>query len=316
MKLSDFNNINKDEVLGKIQREPEEEYFHSIYFTAKKRKMGDVVLQRDKLHIYGVDYNKDEVFLIPMKFKMVLEKIDTIKSGKEFKKKTLCFSFMDGRKSSTGRICPANSAERRSDVFCSSCRASLYMIGMLCDRNGKPVNGIDGKPALGFVKGRGIKFSSIFNYYKDVIKLDPEKDFSDGQIFEWASRKDKRTEQNIANPKRFIVRITLGETTGTDGEDYTTFVLERGKEIPKSFVIKLLKLEDSDEFQEEFLDKFDKTNSKVETNAETNTTLDNIIKENKNDDKNDDDDNNSEDDIDDGVGDGGDSVFEFDDIEL
>ena len=242
---------------GGEQVAPEDEFFHSVYTTGKSRDnhLG-IKEQSGKLQVRGVEYNLEEVNLVITHTKDILAKIKSQKGKGEV---TECFSYKDGAApwhgttklaDGSARPCPMTSAERASNDFCNPCRAQILIAGIYCKSDGSPILTEDKKPVFIFVRGKGMRYSNVSEYLNDLYN---EEELS--PIFEPVTDQSKQFEKSVVNNKRFVTRITKGEEESSYGNMVNIFELERGPEIPKTAVVKILKL--SKETVAQFNEKFD-----------------------------------------------------------
>jgi hypothetical protein len=238
----------------KEQIAPEDEFFHSVYICGKTRKNHIGVEEiAGKLQARGVQYNMSEVNMIITHVKDIL-----IKEKKEgIKTRTECFSFKKGSPPWYGttklpdgspRPCPKTSTDRATVDFCSTCKAQIILAGILCSSDGIPVLTEEKKPYFIFIKGKGIKYSSVSDYLSEMYKLDLPP------IFEPADEASLDFEKRVVHNKRFVTRITKGGAHSQHGEK-DIFVLTRGKELDKSVVLKILEV--SKNTMDKFYEKFD-----------------------------------------------------------
>jgi hypothetical protein len=242
---------------GGEQVAPEDEFFHSVYVSGKSRNnhLG-IKEQSGKLQVRGVEYNLDEVNLVITHTKDILAKIKSQKGKGEV---TECFSYKDGvapwygttkLTDGSARPCPMTSAERASNDFCNPCRAQILIAGIYCKADGSPILTEDKKPVFVFLRGKGMRYSNVSEYLNDLYN---EEELS--PIFEPVTDQSKQFEKSVVNNKRFVTRITKGEEESSYGNMVNIFELERGPEIPKTAVVKILKL--SKETVGQFNEKFD-----------------------------------------------------------
>lgn len=241
---------------GTEQVAPEDEFFHSVYISAKDRKNHiNVLEQSGKFQIRGVQYNLDEVNMVITHTKEVLAKIKSNK-GKD---STECFSFKDGpppwygtSKLGNGeaRICPQTSAERTVNDFCNECRAQLIVGGIYCKPDGTPILTDEKKPIFIFIRGKGMRYSNVSEY---LGKLYNEEDLA--PIFEPVTEQSKAFEKAVVNNKRFVTRLTGDKATSSYGSQVNIFVLNKGVELDVNTVKQVLKL--SKQTLKQFNDKFD-----------------------------------------------------------
>lgn len=225
--------------LGFVESEPvdpKDEFFHSTYIAGKSRKNEIGIVEKpDMLQIRGVEYNKEEIFMIVLHTKQVLVK--NVKEG--MKEKLDCFSYQEGPapwKGTSGNTCGANSAERSSIPFCNPCRAQLIVSGILCDENGTPVKNEENKPIFIFIRGKGMKYSNISGYLNDMSRktYDP--------IFTPSSPESIKFEKDVCNAKRCVTKIGIGFADSAHGQK-TVFELTAGNEISVESVLEILKIQ-------------------------------------------------------------------------
>jgi len=233
---------------------PEDEFFHSVYIAGKTRKNHiNVEEQAGKLQIRGVQYNLDDVNLVITHTKDILAMIVSERGRDNIK----CFSFKDGSAPWFGtatlpdgskRACPLTSAERAANDFCSECRAQILVAGIFCDSNGSPVLTEEKKPIFIFIRGKGMRYSNVSEYLNDRFNEDLTP------IFDPVTEQSKAFEKAVVNNKRFVTKLTKTTAKSSYGNDVNVFALEKGLEIPKEAVLKILKLSKDtvDKFNEKF----------------------------------------------------------------
>jgi len=214
---------------------PEDEFFHSVYIAGVERENHlKIKEQIGKLQVRGVEYNKDKVCMIITHTKQVLSK-----SSRTNNKETLeCFSYQEGGppwKSTTGRTCGVNSAERAAVEFCNTCRAQLIVGGILCDEGGKPHLSEENKPTFIFLRGKGMKYSGVADYLNEMSKLELDP------VFEPPTEESKKFEKAVVNNKRHVTCVTVGQASSQYGMK-NVFTLTRGAAIPKKNVLEILKI--------------------------------------------------------------------------
>lgn len=240
---------------------PEDEFFHSLYIAGKTRKNHIQIEEKSgKLQIRGVQYNLDEVHMIITHVKDVLAKIKTEKG----KGDTIeCFSFKEGASPWYGtstlpdgsrRPCPLTSPERALNTFCSTCKSQIIVGGIFCNEDGSPILTDEKKPIFIFIRAKGMRYSNVSEYLNDRYndELDP--------IFTPVTEQTKMFEKQVVNNKRFVVKITRGTSTSSYGNDVNVFELEKGEELPKNVVMKILSM--AKETMPKFIEKFDWSKSK------------------------------------------------------
>lgn len=240
---------------GGDQTAPEDEFFHSVYISGKPRKNHmNIQEESGKFQIRGSQYNLDEVNMVITHTKEMLAKIVS-KGGRD---NIECFSFKEGQapwygtaklEDGNARACPLTSAERASNDFCNACKSQIIVAGIFCNPNGSPVLTEEKKPVFIFIRGKGMRYSNVSEYLNDMYneELSP--------VFEPVTDQSKQFEKSVVNNKRFVTRITGSKQTSQYGNDVNIFVLEKGPELPKDTVLKILRL--SKETVEKFNDKFD-----------------------------------------------------------
>jgi hypothetical protein len=244
---------------------PEDEFFHSLYIAGKTRKNHiNIDEKAGKLQIRGVQYNLDEVHMIITHVKDILAKIKVEKG----KGDTIeCFSFKEGAAPWYGttlmpdgskRVCPTTSPERAVNSFCNTCKSQIIVGGIFCNEDGSPILTDEKKPIFIFIRAKGMRYSNVSEYLNDRYNedLDP--------IFTPVTEQTKMFEKQVVNNKRFVVKLTKGEATSSYGNDVNVFVLEKGIELNKDVVLKIMKL--AKDTMPKFIEKFDWSKSK-KTNA-------------------------------------------------
>jgi len=247
MNYNDYNGLGETGYEGKDIKPPEEEFFHSLYISGQSRKNHKgIVEQVGLLQIRGVDYNKTEVNMIITHSKTVLVKNKSIPGKDDV---TECFSYQSEKpwKGTCGKECGANSAIRAADPYCNTCKSNIIIAGILCDNNGKPQNQ-DGKAIFIFLRGKGVKYGAISDYMTSLYRLDLDP------IFTPATEESKRFEKSIVNHKRFVTKINVGNQETRYGIK-PIFNLERGKEVPKENIQRILQI--AKDSLERFNEKFD-----------------------------------------------------------
>jgi len=242
---------------------PEDEFFHSVYVSGKNRKNHiNITEQISKLQVRGVEYNLDEVHMVITHVKDLLAKI-TSSGGRDTIE---CFSYKEGAAPWFGtaalpdgskRACPLTSAERAANTFCNACRTQIVVGGIYCNANGSPVLTEAKKPVFVFIRGKGLRYSNVSEYLNDRFNEDMSP------IFEPVTEQSKTFEKQIVNNKRNVTKISQTVVQSSFGNDVYIFVLEKGIEIPKEAVLKILKL--SKDTLGKFNDKFDWSKGKAST---------------------------------------------------
>ncbi len=239
---------------------PEDEFFHSVYISGKTRKNHLNVEEKiEHFQVRGVEYNLDKVHMVITHTKEILAKIESERGRDNIK----CFSFKEGQapwngtsKNADGsaRNCPLTSAERAATDFCNPCRAQLLVAGIYCNENGGPILTDDKKPIFVFIRGKGMRYSNVSEYLNDMFNEDLSP------IFEPVTEQSKMFEKSVVNNKRFVTKITRTTATSSYNNEVNVFALEKGTELPKDAVLKILKL--SKDTVEKFNEKFDWSKSK------------------------------------------------------
>ena len=221
----------------KKQLAPEEEPFHAIYICGEERQNHkDITELVDKLQIRGVDYNKNEVFLIITHvIKPNVNRIfDKVKRSWEF----VCSSRKDSTPwvGSSGRKC-VTAKEKVPGHYCTECRQWIILFGILCEnKSGKIWVGPDGKPEYAFISNHGMSWEPINSYLIEVAseEIDP--------IFEPVTPESEKWEkENFDNSKRVVTVITTGKRK-SNFSTHTDFSYEKGSAIPKGQLIKLAEI--------------------------------------------------------------------------
>jgi hypothetical protein len=243
---------------------PEDEFFHSLYIAGKTRKNHiNIEEKAGQLQIRGVQYNLDEVHMIITHVKDILAKIKTEKGKGDTVE---CFSFKEGSSPWYGtstlpngnkRPCPLTSAERALNTFCNICKSQIIVGGIFCNEDGSPILTDEKKPIFIFLRAKGMRYSNVSEYLNDRYNddLDP--------IFTPVTEQTKMFEKQVVNNKRFVVKITKGTATSSYGNDVNVFELEKGEELPKNVVMKILSM--AKETMPKFIEKFDWSKSKKKT---------------------------------------------------
>jgi len=247
---------------GKPEIAPEDEFFHSVYISTNSRKNHiNITEEAGKLQVRGVQYNLDEVHMIITHVKEILAKIKNVKGVGD---RTECFSYKDGQYPWHGttrlangelRQCPQTSAERALNDFCNPCRTQILVAGIYCKADGSPILTEERKPIFVFLRGRGTRYPNISSYLSDLYSDDTIEPF-----FEPVTEQSKMFEKEIVNNKRFVTKITRGQTT-TQYSTVNVFELDRGTKLPLDAVKQILKL--SKETVSKFNDKFDWSKTKA-----------------------------------------------------
>jgi hypothetical protein len=234
MEISDYSELSGMAFEAKEQIAPEDEFFHSVYISGQTRKNHiGITEQVGKLQIRGVDYNLDEVFGIITHIKSVLVK----SVQKQNRESTECFSWCQGAapwKSSTGRMCGKNAAERASVDYCSGCRSQIIVAMIRCNPDGSLFLSENKKPIFIFIRGKGTKYSNVSEYLNNLSKLDLDP------IFTPATPESLKFEKSTVNHKRFITKIKVGFTPTKFGNK-SVYELEKLSELQKQQVPSLLK---------------------------------------------------------------------------
>ena len=244
---------------------PEDEFFHSVYISGKTRKNHLNIEEKiEHFQVRGVEYNLDKVHMIITHTKEILAKIEQERGRDAIK----CFSFKEGTppwngtsklQNGANRECPMTSAERASVDFCNPCRAQILVAGIYCNENGSPILTEDKKPVFVFIRGKGMRYSNVSEYLNNLYNEDLPP------IFEPVTEQSKMFEKSVVNQKRFVTKITRGTATSSYNNEVNVFELEKGTELPKDAVLKILKL--SKDTVEKFNEKFDWSKSKQAATA-------------------------------------------------
>jgi hypothetical protein len=254
---------------------PEDEFFHSVYIAGKSRKNHiNIVEQVEKFQIRGVEYNLEEVHMVITHTKEILAKIKSEKGRDTIE----CCSFKEGQPPWYGttvlgdgskRVCPMNSTERAANDFCNPCRSQLIVAGIYCNENGSPILTEEKKPIFIFIRGKGMRYQNVSEYLNDRFKeeLPP--------IFEPVTEQSMAFEKSVVNNKRFVVKITRTTATSQYQNEVNVFKLDKGVELPKDAVLKILKL--SKDTVEKFNEKFDWTKRKGQTSSGYGSTPEGVL---------------------------------------
>jgi len=239
---------------SRVPVKPEDEFFHSVYISGQSRKNHiGITEEQGKLQVRGVEYNLTEVHMIITHTKDILVK-SVQKGGRD---SIACFSFKKGAPPWYGstrlsdgspRTCPQTSAERAVSDFCNPCRTQVIVAGIYCNADGSPILSEEKKPIFIFIRGKGMKFSNVSEYLSDCFKLELSP------IFEPVTEQSQAFEKKVVNNKRFVTKITKGTANSQYGIK-DVFELERGEELPKEVVLKIL--DASKKTLEKFNEKFD-----------------------------------------------------------
>ncbi len=242
---------------------PEDEFFHSVYISGKTRKNHLNIEEKiEHFQVRGVEYNLDKVHMVITHTKEILANIQQDRGRDNIK----CFSFKEGQapwfgtnKLSDGsnRPCPLSSPERAAVDFCNACRSQILVAGIYCNENGSPMLTEDKKPIFVFVRGKGMRYSNVSEYLNDMYNEDLSP------IFEPVTDQSKMFEKAVVNNKRFVTTITRSTATSSYNNEVNVFALEKGVELPKDAVLKILKL--SKDTLDKFNEKFDWSKSKQAT---------------------------------------------------
>ena len=234
---------------------PEDEFFHSVYISGKSRKNHLNITEKvEHFQIRGVEYNLEEVHMVITHTKEILAKIVSERGRDTIK----CFSYKEGQPPWKGtnklengalRECPMTSADRASVEFCSPCRAQLLVAGIYCNENGSPILTDDKKPIFVFLRAKGMRYSNVSDYLNNMYNEDLPP------IFEPVTEQSKMFEKSVVNNKRFVTKITRGTATSSYNNEVNVFVMNKGTELPKEAVLKILKL--SKDTVDKFNEKFD-----------------------------------------------------------
>ena len=234
---------------------PEDEFFHSVYISGKSRKNHvNIVEQVEKFQIRGVEYNLENVHMVITHTKEILAKIKDVKGRDSVE----CFSFKEGQAPWYGtstlpdgnkRPCPLTSAERSAVDFCNPCRSQILVAGIYCNENGSPILTEEKKPIFIFIRGKGMRYSNISEYLNDRFNEDLSP------IFEPVTEQSKMFEKAVVNNKRFVTKLSRTTATSSYNNEVNIFQLDKGVELPKDAVLKILKL--SKDTVDKFNEKFD-----------------------------------------------------------
>ena len=254
MDYKDYQDLDETSVEVYTATAAENEFFHSIFIGGDDRTNDKGLLERaGYLHIRGVEANLDTVYMVVIHTKQVLAKM--VKRDK--KEKTECFCYQSQRPwvGSKGNICPETSAERRKNEFCAECRAQYILAGILTDKQGRPKKDENDKFIFVFIRARGMKYSAVFDYIKEMSQLELTP------IFQPQTEESKRFEKSTVNIRRFVTQITKGSAPSAHGTK-SVFKLSYGNQLPDGQVPNIMKISQST--LEEFHEKFDWSRKKTE----------------------------------------------------
>lgn len=245
---------------------PEDEFFHSIYIAGQTRKNHIGVEEKaGLLQVRGVEYNLDAAHMVITHVKEVLAKVKNTAKGDTIE----CFSFKKGEAPWHGtsklqngslRPCGVTSAERAANEYCSICKSQIIVTGIYCDANGKPVVDEDKKPVMVFIRGKGTKYGNISAYLSDLAKQDLDP------IFTPATDESRKFEKDVVNNKRFLTKLTIGETKTNFGMK-KVFELQHTITLPKENVLAILKIAKTT--LPKFEEKFDWSKTKIASSYAT-----------------------------------------------
>jgi hypothetical protein len=248
--LNQYDDLEDTGFITNEPSSPEKDFFHSIYISGKTRKNNVGVEEKPgKIQVRGVEYNKDDVYLIITHIKPVLMKVKRVGQRDNIE----CFSYQIGppenwKGTNGNRKCPRNSVERAANSWCNDCKSQLVVAGLYTDSNGKPITGEDNKPVFAFIRARGVKYQNVSNYLSDLSKL--ELPAITGAQDEEALKRERK----LINHKRFVTKISVGkfETTSYGVKD--VFVLEKGTQLPDDKIQGILNIAQKviDKFHQKF----------------------------------------------------------------
>ena len=257
MSFDDYSDLSTTGFYGGgEQTPPEEEFFHSVYIAGTTRKNHINIEEiSGKYQIRGVEYNLEEVNIVIVQVKEVLANIKREKD----KDKVLCFSFKDTAPPWHGtskmidgspRECPTTSADRAVNDFCNTCRNQIIIAGIYCKPDGTPILTEDKKPSFVFIRGKGMRYSNVSNYLRDLYK---EEDLK--PIFEPVTSQSTAFEKSVVNNKRFVTNLSIGSAASSFGNNVSIFELKRGTALSKEEVLNILNV--SKQILPKFNEKFD-----------------------------------------------------------
>ncbi len=264
---------------------PEDDTFHSVYIGKKKRQNHIGITEKsDKIHIRGVDYNLDEVYGVVLHVKPVMVNRRKNAAGKE---DVVCFSFKTTPKGTTGKICPVKRSDRDINQFCKTCRQEMIVTYVYTDENGKIVER-DGNPIFIFTRAKGMSYSPTSEYLNELSTCTDELEVYDN------AEKEKR----IANLKKYVTKIEVGEASTEKWGDVSILQLSRGIKIPIESVKQIIELQKNS--IDDFVTKFDWSKNPAfasgsssgydvtdeDDNSDTNEKNTNIVDQNKKDETN------------------------------
>jgi hypothetical protein len=248
--LNQYDDLEDTGFITNEPSSPEKDFFHSIYISGKTRKNNVGVEEKPgKIQVRGVEYNKDDVYLIITHIKPVLMKVKRVGQRDNIE----CFSYQIGppenwKGTNGNRKCPRNSVERAANSWCNDCKSQLVVAGLYTDSNGKPITGEDNKPVFAFIRARGVKYQNVSNYLSDLSKL--ELPAITGAQDEEALKRERK----LINHKRFVTKISVGKFETQSYGIKDVFVLEKGTQLPDDKIQGILNVAQKviDKFHQKF----------------------------------------------------------------
>ena len=125
----------------------------------------------------------------------------------------------------------------------------MIVAGLLCNPDGSPIMGSDGKPAFGFIRAKGMKYGPVSEYLMSLYKMELPPLIKTG-----TDEASKRFEKSVINHKRFVTCIKKGQASSQFGMK-DVFNLSIGKQLPDDQVKNILRI--SKEVLPKFNEKFD-----------------------------------------------------------
>jgi len=258
--MSDTRNSEVYE--GKDDVAWEDEFFHSVYVLSKAREEKKIgkKLFGGTLQIRGVDYNLEEVYMLPY-FKRVTMGKETQVNNSKYK---VCFTYADfdvegNQISTSGFHCYPTRSMRDEVQWCANCRSRIIVVGFLCNANGEYILDDNKKPINIFISGTGSKFGDISEYYFETKNLPVPF------LFDEPTDESNAQEQNYFNMFRRIIKITPTERDVYKGPNTPPgtpdtrigYKLEAAGDIDKALIEKLMDY--AVKIDTELRDKFDES---------------------------------------------------------
>lgn len=194
-----------------------DEFFHSLYIAGTTREDNDGPtgevrrLKAEHLQVRGTDFiNMDECY-VQFFYKRQLQVKEYSGVNPKFRGYTECFSWRNPDENgvirgTSGNVCGKNSAERKMNPFCTTCKTQIIFCGFLCDQHGAPHKDNDGKLYHMFIRARGIRVGNAMQYIFDC------QDLPTPFITNDISKQD--FEKSYSNLFRRVVKVSTEPITG------------------------------------------------------------------------------------------------------